>query len=96
MIEFTNVSKSYKDKLILRDINMTFSSGEFVAIIGSSGCGKTTLLKMINKLLPMDRGDIIIDGKSIRRDPRYQNKKRNRVCGTGRRTVSTFYSKRES
>lgn len=55
MIEFTNVSKSYKDKLILRDINMTFSSGEFVAIIGSSGCGKTTLLKMINKLLPMDR-----------------------------------------
>ena len=42
MIEFTNVSKSYKDKLILRDINMTFSSGEFVAIIGSSGCGKTT------------------------------------------------------
>ena len=69
MIEFTNVSKSYKDKLILRDINMTFSSGEFVAIIGSSGCGKTTLLKMINKLLPMDRGDIIIDGKSIREIP---------------------------
>lgn len=69
MIEFTNVSKSYKDKLILRDINMTFASGEFVAIIGSSGCGKTTLLKMINKLLPMDRGDIIIDGKSIREIP---------------------------
>ena len=69
MIEFTNVSKSYKDKLILRDINMTFSSGEFFAIIGSSGCGKTTLLKMINKLLPMDRGDIIIDGKSIREIP---------------------------
>ena len=69
MIEFTYVSKSYKDKLILRDINMTFSSGEFVAIIGSSGCGKTTLLKMINKLLPMDRGDIIIDGKSIREIP---------------------------
>ena len=69
MIEFTNVSKSYKDKLILRDINMTFSSGEFVAIIGSSGCGKTTLLKMINKLLPMDRGDIIIAGKSIREIP---------------------------
>ena len=69
IIEFTNVSKSYKDKLILRDINMTFSSGEFVAIIGSSGCGKTTLLKMINKLLPMDRGDIIIDGKSIREIP---------------------------
>ena len=52
MIEFTNVSKSYKDKLILRDINMTFSSGEFVAIIGSSGCGKTTLLKSLLGLIP--------------------------------------------
>ena len=51
MIEFTNVSKSYKDKLILRDINMTFSSGEFVAIIGSSGCGKTTVVCGLLKCL---------------------------------------------
>lgn len=69
MIEFKNVSKSYRDKLVLRDINMTFESGQFIAIIGSSGCGKTTLLKMINKLLPMTQGDILIDGKSVRDIP---------------------------
>ncbi len=66
MIEFLNVSKSYKEKQVLRDLNMTFDSGEFVVIIGSSGCGKTTLLKLINKLLPMDRGEIYIDKKSVR------------------------------
>lgn len=72
MIEFKNVSKSYRDKLVLRDINMTFESGQFIAIIGSSGCGKTTLLKMINKLLPMNEGDILIDGKSVRDIPNTQ------------------------
>ena len=69
MIEFKNVSKSYRDKIVLRNINMVFQSGQFIAIIGSSGCGKTTLLKMINKLLPMDQGDIQIDGKSVREIP---------------------------
>ena len=69
MIEFKNVSKSYRDKLVLRNINMVFESGQFIAIIGSSGCGKTTLLKMINKLLPMKQGDILIDGKSVRDIP---------------------------
>ena len=69
MIEFKNVSKSYRDKIVLRNINMVFESGQFIAIIGSSGCGKTTLLKMINKLLPMDQGDIQIDGKSVRDIP---------------------------
>ena len=54
---------------MLRNINMVFESGQFIAIIGSSGCGKTTLLKMINKLLPMDQGDIQIDGKSVRDIP---------------------------
>ena len=69
MIEFKNVSKSYRDKLVLRNINMVFESGQFIAIIGSSGCGKTTLLKMINKLLPMNQGDILIDGTSVRDIP---------------------------
>ncbi len=69
MIEIKNVSKSYRDKLILRNINLVFETGQFIVIIGSSGWGKTTLLKMINKLLPMDSGDILIDGKSIREIP---------------------------
>lgn len=67
MIEFQNVSQGYKDKAVLFGINMTIQTGEFVVLIGSSGCGKTTLLKTINKLNPMDKGDILIDGVSIRK-----------------------------
>lgn len=69
MIEIKDVSKSYRDKLILRNINLVFESGQFIVIIGSSGCGKTTLLKLINKLLPMDKGDILIDGVSVKSIP---------------------------
>ena len=56
MIEFRNVSQSYKDHKVLTDINMTIQSGEFVVLIGSSGCGKTTLLKTINKLTTLAGG----------------------------------------
>ena len=69
MIAFQNVSQGYKDKAVLFDINFTIESGEFVVLIGSSGCGKTTLLQSINKLNPLDSGDILIDGKSIRDIP---------------------------
>lgn len=66
MITFTNVYQSYKNKPVLSDINLTIKDGEFLVLIGSSGCGKTTLLKMINKLNPLDKGDIQIDGQSVR------------------------------
>lgn len=66
MIEIEHVSKSYKDKLVLRDISLTVGDNEFIVVIGSSGCGKTTLLKLINKLLPLGRGEIIINGQNIR------------------------------
>ena len=48
MIEFQNVSQGYKNKSVLTGISMTIETGEFVVLIGSSGCGKTTLLKTIN------------------------------------------------
>ena len=65
MIEFEGVYKAYKNKSVLYDINMEIRSDEIFVLIGSSGCGKTTLLKMINKLISFDRGDIRIDGESI-------------------------------
>ena len=65
MITFENVDKSYKEKVVLHKINLTINDGEFMVLIGSSGCGKTTLLKSINKLHSINRGQIKIDGKSI-------------------------------
>lgn len=65
MIQFVNVYKSYKNKPVLQNINLTVKSGEFMVLIGASGCGKTTLLKMISKLNSIDRGDILMDSTSI-------------------------------
>ena len=65
MIQFENVYKSYKSKSVLQNINLTVRTGEFMVLIGASGCGKTTLLKMINKLNTIDQGDILLDGVSV-------------------------------
>ena len=65
MIEFQHVTKSFKDNKVLSDISLTIEDGELVAIIGSSGCGKTTTLKMINRLIRPTKGKIFIDGKDI-------------------------------
>ena len=65
MIEFQHVTKSFKDSKVLSDISLTIEDGELVAIIGSSGCGKTTTLKMINRLIRPTKGKIFIDGKDI-------------------------------
>lgn len=65
-IEYRNVSISYGEKEIIRDLNLAVAKGEFVTIIGSSGCGKTTLLKMANGLLTQSCGDIFIEGENTR------------------------------
>ena len=65
MIQFSNISKSFKAKKILKDVSFTIDTGNLVAIIGESGCGKTTLLKMINRLIKPSSGSIQIDGKDI-------------------------------
>ena len=66
MIEFRNIKKSYKNNVILEDFNLKIDDGELVVLIGSSGCGKTTLLKMINRLHDATSGEILINGKNIR------------------------------
>lgn len=66
IIEFRNVKKSYGDKMVLKGLNLKIEKGSFVTMIGSSGCGKTTTLKMVNGLLTPDEGDIFIHGETIR------------------------------
>ena len=64
-IVFKNITKSYGEKNILKDFSLNIKKGEFLTIIGSSGCGKTTVLKMINGLIKPNKGNVFVDGKDI-------------------------------
>jgi len=65
MLEFRNIRKVFKNKTVINDISFTVNQGEFIVIVGQSGCGKTTTLKMINKLIPPTSGSIYLDDKNI-------------------------------
>ena len=65
MITFSHIHKNYNGKEIIADFNLTIESGTLLTIIGTSGSGKTTVLKMINGLVLPDKGEICIDGKNI-------------------------------
>lgn len=67
IIDFQQVSKAYDSKEVLRELNLTIKKGEFVTIIGSSGCGKTTVLKLINGLLKADMGTVKVQGEDIKK-----------------------------
>lgn len=62
-IEYKNICMSYNGKKIIENFNLEIEKGEFVTIIGSSGCGKTTILKMVNKLIVPTSGNIIVCGE---------------------------------
>lgn len=67
MIKLENVRKNYNSVRVLNNISFTAQKGEIVAIIGHSGCGKTTLLKCINGLEKVDNGKITVEGQDITR-----------------------------
>lgn len=66
IIEFEHVRKSYGEKTVLHDFSLTVEPGDFVTIVGASGGGKTTVLKMVNGLLTPDAGTIRVMGRDIR------------------------------
>ena len=75
MIEIKNVSKSYiKGKKIIDNLNLEIKNGEILGFLGPNGAGKTTVIKMMTGILEIDDGDILIDGKSIKKEP-YEAKK---------------------
>ena len=70
-VHVQNLTKRFGDLLVLDDINFNIKKGEFVAIVGPTGCGKTTFLNCLTKLYPASEGDIYIDGQVA--DPQKHN-----------------------
>ena len=70
-IVFDHVTKKYagRDSAALDDLSFEIPAGSFCVLVGPSGGGKTTALKMVNRLIPFDSGDIRIDGRSVRNLP---------------------------
>lgn len=65
MIEIKNLSKSFGEHLIWKDVSLTIPDGETLAIIGKSGSGKSVLLKHLNALMYPTSGEVLIDGRNI-------------------------------
>ncbi|MGX8851119.1 ATP-binding cassette domain-containing protein [Amedibacillus sp. YH-ame10] len=65
VIEYQNVSMAYGEKTVVKSLDLSIEKGEFLTIIGSSGCGKTTILKMVNGLIMPSDGTVLVHGKGI-------------------------------
>ena len=66
LIEYKNICKSYSGTPVLHDFNLEVNEGDFLCVVGTSGSGKTTMMKMINGLLTPDKGELLISGKNIK------------------------------
>lgn len=65
MIEVKNLTKSFEDKVVLKDVSATFETGKTNLIIGQSGSGKTVLMKCLIGLVQPDKGEILYDGRDL-------------------------------
>ena len=60
-----NLTKSFGDLLVLDDISFSVKKGEFLCIVGPTGCGKTTFLNSLSKIIDIDKGSILLDGEPV-------------------------------
>lgn len=65
-VEFRNIKKAYGENVVIEDLNLKIEQGEFVSIVGSSGCGKTTTLKMVNGLIEPTSGSVFVNNEDIK------------------------------
>lgn len=65
LIKVENLSKSFGDNVVLKNVNMQIEKGEVIAIIGPSGCGKSTFIRTLNQLEELTAGAIYLDGEDI-------------------------------
>ena len=64
-IQMENVSKSFKEKQVLEQVNMELEAGRIVGLVGKNGSGKTVLMKLLCGFLFPDQGEIRVDGKRV-------------------------------
>jgi len=69
MIEARNLWKSYGDNVVLENLNLKVADGEFITMVGTSGCGKSTFLNLLLGTQNQSRGELPIDGKPIDQEP---------------------------
>lgn len=80
MIEVRNIRKSFGDKVVLKDVSATMLPGKTSLIIGTSGSGKTVLMKVMIGLLPVDSGEVFYEGRDIvKMDPKELKELRKQV-----------------
>ncbi|MBQ6706765.1 MAG: ATP-binding cassette domain-containing protein [Clostridia bacterium] len=81
MIELKGISKTYNpgtvtEMCLFHDFDLTVKDGEFVSVVGSNGSGKTSLLNIICGSIPVDKGELLLDGKNIGKLPEFQRYRR--------------------
>ncbi|MDR9469359.1 ATP-binding cassette domain-containing protein, partial [Marinospirillum sp.] len=69
MIEVRNLWKNYADKVVLEGINARVEEGEFVTLVGASGCGKSTFLKLLLGTETPTQGSLLMDNQPIKSEP---------------------------
>lgn len=77
MLEIRNVRKTFykgtvNEKVAVRDVSITFETGDYVTVIGGNGAGKSTLLNLIAGVFPADTGEIVLDGVDLTRLPEHK------------------------
>lgn len=69
MIQAKNLWKKYGDNIVLERVNVSVEAGEFITMVGTSGCGKSTFLKMLLGMESPSSGELLLNGKTIPREP---------------------------
>lgn len=70
-VEVKNLCKNFGELEVLKDVSFNIKKGEFVFVVGPTGCGKTTFLNLLTKIIEPSAGQILIDGRPA--DPREHN-----------------------
>lgn len=71
-LRIVNLRKSYRKKVVIRDVSLTLNRGEVVALLGPNGCGKTTTFYSIAGLVTPEGGNVIVDGRNVTTLPMYR------------------------